>query len=175
MKLVERVFKLSIGCAFLLITLPASAENMQLPSGWRTPTSAELNDNWRNKGADKYVIARGDFNGDGVIDQAMLLVSRRGQGLGLFVFLSQKDNTFKPYSIDVIKDVSFVRAMGIARILPGRYKTACGKGYWDCKKGEAPEISIEHDAIDYFKTESANSYFYWNKQAQAFKRVWISD
>ncbi len=105
----------------------------------------------------------------------MLLVPVRGEGIGLFVFLSQKDNTLKAYRVDVIKDALSINAMGIRRVSSGQYKTACGKGYWDCGKGEVPEIRVEHDAVDYFKTESANSFFYWDKQAQAFKRAWMSD
>lgn len=163
------------GVVLLVITLPVFADSMPLPPGWRMPTSSELNDDWRGNDPDNYSIIRGDFNGDGNIDQAMLLVSLRGRGIGIFVFLSQKNHTFRSYSINVMKDIAFLRAMGIAKVLPGQYKTACGKGYWECAKNEVPEISIKHDAIEYFKTESASSYFYWDEQRRIFKRIWISD
>lgn len=109
------------------------------------------------------------------MDQAMLLVSVEGRGLALFAFLSQANHTFKLYKLDTIKDTSSLRAMGVASVRPGTYKTACGKGYWKCKKGEVPEMTIRLDAINYFKTESANSYFYWDAKAAFFKKVWISD
>lgn len=163
------------GVILLVITLPVLADSTPLPRGWRMPTSSELGDDWRNVDPEKYSAIRGDFNGDGATDQAMLLMSLRGRGLGLFVFLSRKDRTLKVYTLDIIKDAALLRAMGIARVLPGQYRTACGKGYWACKKGEVPDVSIKHDAIDYFKTESASSYFYWDEHARGFKRVWISD
>ena len=75
----------------------------------------------------------------------------------------------------MIDDPLMIHAMGIEKVSHGRYKTACGKGYWDCKKGEPSEIVIEHDAINYFKTESANSYFYWDAKTKKFKRIWMSD
>jgi hypothetical protein len=159
----------------LIVRMPAFAEDMSLPSGWRMPIGSELNDDWRNKDADKFAVVRGDFNGDGIVDKAMLLVSLRGNGFGLFVFLSQKNHTFRACQLDVIKDPSFLRVMGIDKVSSGKYKTVCGKGYWDCKKGEVPEILVEHDAISYFKTESASSYFYWGKRAKIFRRIWISD
>jgi hypothetical protein len=65
--------------------------------------------------------------------------------------------------------------MGIAKVSPGKYKTACGKGYWECKTGELPEIAIRHDSINYFKTESASSYIYWSERTKTFKRAWITD
>ena len=175
MSLLGYVVNVITGIVLLVITLPTLAGSMPLPLGWRVPTSSELNDDWRSNDPNKYEVLRGDFNGDGVVDQAMLLVPLKGRSLGLFVFLSQKNHTFKTYALDRIKDVALIKAMGIAKVSPGQYKTACGKGYWECAKDEAPEISIQHDAIDYFKTESANSYFYWDEQTKTFKRIWISD
>lgn len=175
MKRSERRLKFLVVCIFVATALPVLGADILLPRGWRMPTNQELGDDWRNKDAKRFATATGDFNGDGKRDHAMLLVPVRGEGIGLFVFLSQKDNTLKAYRVDVIKDALSINAMGIRRVSSGQYKTACGKGYWDCGKGEVPEIRVEHDAVDYFKTESANSFFYWDKQAQAFKRAWMSD
>jgi len=150
-------------------------DSVTFPHGWRLPTSTEIDDDWRKKDIDRYMIVKGDFNGDGVIDEARVLVRENGSGLGLFSFVSQKDHTVKAYLLDELKGVNSIHTMGIMKVSPGLYKTACGKGYWECNKGEVPEISLQHDAIDYFKTESANSYFYWDIQAKIFKRIWISD
>jgi len=62
--------------------------------------------------------------------------------------------------------------MGIEKASPGKYGTACGKGYFEYTD-EPPEIALKYDAIDYFKYESANSFFIW--EGNGFKRVWISD
>lgn len=161
---------------FVIVTLPSChKDNMFFPQGWRVPVSSEINDDWRKKDINKYLIISGDFNDDGVNDEARILVREDGSGLGLFAFVSQADRIFKPYLLDEIKDMRFIHAMGIMKVSQGLYKTACGKGYWACGPNEVPEILITNDAIDYFKTESANSYFYWDKGGKTFKRIWISD
>lgn len=163
--------------AVVLLITPmtlAFADDMALPKGWRMPSKLELGDAWRQKDAEKYSVATGDFNGDGVLDRAVLLVSRSGKRAGLHVFLSE-NASFKAYALEVRNSTEILPAMGIAKVIPGNYKTACGKGYWTCKKNEPAELLLQHDAVEYFKTESASSYFYWDGQAKSFKRVWISD
>ncbi len=153
----------------------ATALDVALPKNWRAPTKTELKDDWRQRSHEKYALVNGDFNGDGVADQARLLVSTRSDTFGLFIFLSQKDGTRRTYKAVVSKNKSILEVMGIDKVAPGQYKTACGKGYWDCKKGETPVITLKYDAINYFKTESANSFFYWNEQSNCFDRIWMSD
>lgn len=65
--------------------------------------------------------------------------------------------------------------MGIDVAKPGEYKTACGKGYFACKKGESKILKLNRPAIDYFKLGSASSFFFWNDKTNSFKRIWISD
>ena len=65
--------------------------------------------------------------------------------------------------------------MGIKTAEPGKYKTACGKGYWVCKKGETAKLNLKMAAIDLFQYESANSYFVWDTKTKMFKRIWMSD
>lgn len=163
------------GLILLVSAMSVCAENITIPSGWRAPTDAELNDAWRNKDPGKYSLVRGDFNGDGVEDVAMLLVSLQRHEVGLFVFLARKNHSYKTYRLDVIKDANYLQVMGVAKVSPGPYKTACGKGYWDCKPSEVPILSLQQEAINFFKMESANSYFYWDEKKSSFRRMWMSD
>jgi len=175
MNLFDCLVKLTIAVVFLITPVPlALAGDMALPNGWRMPNKLELGDDWRQKDTEKFAVATGDFNGDGVSDRAALLMSRNGKRAGLYVFLSESAG-FKAYALDVRGSTEILPAMGIAKVIPGKYKTACGKGYWTCKKKEPSELFVQHDAVEYFKTESASSYFYWDRQAKSFKRVWISD
>lgn len=160
---------------FSLSLITACSNDRHLPDGWRMPANDELKDAWRNESKDKFTIVKGDFNGDGIVDEAKLMVRQDGSGFGVFAFVSQNDQSFKTYLLDENKDKSLIRAMGIKKVSSGFYKTACGKGYWDCKQDEVPEINIRNEAIDYFKTESANSFFYWDSKTNNFKRIWISD
>jgi hypothetical protein len=157
------------------VTSYAFAENIVLPPGWRMPYKSELNDDWRKNNPSKYSVVRADFNGDGLEDSAILLVSRRYREIGLFVFLSNKNGAYKTYQLDAVKDEKFLQIIGVTTVLPGVYRTACGKGYWACKKDESSDVLIKHSAISYFKIESAASYFYWDERSGNFKRVWISD
>lgn len=175
MNLLNYLVKPTIAALFLITPMTlALANDMTLPNGWRMPSKLELGDDWRQREAEKFSVASGDFNGDGVSDRAVLLVSRNGKRAGLYVFLSVSTG-FKVYALDARNSTELLPAMGIAKVIPGKYKTACGKGYWSCKKKEPSELLVQHDAVEYFKSESASSYFYWDGQEKSFKRVWISD
>jgi hypothetical protein len=145
-----------------------------IPDGWRTPTEKEINQDWRKEKSHHYVVVNADFNGDGIEDEARLLVRQKGQGMALFAFVSQ-GKSFKEYSLDELEDAGWLEVMGIDLAKKGKYKTACGKGYFDCESGEPEQINLKRPAIDYFKEGSANSFFYWDDKKKAFNRVWISD
>lgn len=157
--------------------MPISCFSMDLPipEGWRLPIPSETAQEWRNENPNRYLTVTADFNGDGIIDKSMLLVRKKGTGLTLFAFVSQKNGTLKAYSLDDIKNNEYIEVMGISVALPGRYKTACGKGYFECQEGEPEEIFLRYPAINYFKEESASSFFYWDESKKNFKRIWMSD
>src|SRR5439155_22965138 len=94
------------------------AKQLPLPSGWRVPSSAEAAQKWRKRDPNRYLVVRADFNGDGVRDQARLLRRDKGEGLGLFAFVSQKDGTFKTYLLHEDKDKGAIEAMGIKTVSP---------------------------------------------------------
>ena len=159
----------------IIILSLLTACSSTLPQGWRLPTSEELKDTWRHESDSRYTTIKADFNGDEIVDDAKLLVRKDGASLGLFVFISQKENSFKIYHLNEMKDGKLIQAMGIKKVVPGSYKTACGKGYWDCHDDEPNEITIKNASINYFKIEGANSFFYWDDHSNNFKRIWISD
>ena len=71
-------------------------------------------------------------------------------------------------------DVSKLPAMGIKRVAPDRYPTACARGL-DCAEDEPRYIIVKHDAIDYFRHDQSNRYYYWNESRHAFAQVGIND
>lgn len=158
-----------------MITNNACIPNdIHLPQGWRIPTSSETKEEWRNKDSNRYLSVKANFNGDGVMDQARLLIRIKDSALGLFAFVSQKDGTYKTYLLDEIKDTDYIKVMGITIAPPGKYITACGKGAYECID-DPPEIYLQNYAIDYFKFDSANMYFFWDQATQRFKSVGIND
>jgi hypothetical protein len=121
-----------------------------IPDGWRTPTEKEINQDWRKEKSHHYIVVKADFNGDGIEDQARLLVRQKGQGMALFAFVSQ-GKSFKEYSLDELEDAGWLEVMGIDLAKKGKYKTACRKGYFYCESGEPEQINLKRPAIDYFK------------------------
>ena len=50
---------------------------------------------WRNESENRFTVVKGDFNGDGITDEAKLLVRKDGSGFGVFAFVYQQDHSFK--------------------------------------------------------------------------------
>ncbi len=163
--------------SFLLTSISYAGDKMSLPEGWRFPTENELTYMSRKDSPTRYSKAVADFNGDGINDEAFLLKSTKFSGEGLFVRLSDKQKGFKWIELDVIdwgKEYPKVDlSMGVDIAEPGDYKTACGKGYFECNKGEPEVLKLQRPAIDYFRFESANSFFVWDEKAKLFKRIWM--
>ena len=150
------------------------AIDIELPSGWRNPNREEITDKWRPEGSGPYLVVKEDFNGDGKVDEARILVRNNGQGIGLFVFLSD-DNSIRTIQLDSLEGSRWIRIMGITTAKPGKYKTACGKGYGNVKGDEPDVIILRYPGINYFMVESANSFFHWDESTRSFQRTWISD
>lgn len=145
-------------------------------SEWRTPTPDDLGRNfiWRDEDPDRYLLVKADLDGDKKEDIAHLLINDIDDTIGLFVTLtSSKQKT--PLLLETIKDKRMIEVFGIDSVKPGKYQTACGKRYWQCEKGEPKQVHLKNPGIDFFKYESANSFFIWNQTNKRFDRIWISD
>ena len=167
-------------CSLVLLTLFIfSADAIELPNGWCFPTEKELlSQPMRNESPNKNAVVDSDFNGDGKTDHAYLLKSTVYSSEGLLVQLSTPDG----YTWKVLDKIAWGKeysnvdlAMGIDLVKPGDYKTACSKGYWECKENEPETLMLKTPGILYFRFESAASIYYWDKKSEEFKQVWISD
>ena len=68
--------------------------------------------------------------------------------------------------------------MGIETKAPGELVYACFDTDKSCGFDDydrRPRLTLQCDAIVYFKLESAASAFYWSSKLKRFVRVWISD
>jgi hypothetical protein len=163
-----------LGFSALLI----SCQKVQwIPAGWRPPTRAETPDEegnpWRQADSSRFLKAMGDFDGDGKADYAEMLIRQDRSRFGVFVLLSSipADTMILACAIED----SDLSGMGIRAVPPGKYITAAGKGYNVPDENDPKEIILTCNAIDFFLSESANSYLVWNPTRKSFKRVWISD
>lgn len=158
--------------AIALATLVASADAGAPPPGWRSPQDAELHspaDHWREGSPARYESASGDFDGDGKQESARLLVSSTTSDFGVYVLSSGG------WSLLHRLPIADLKYMGLRTLPAGRYRTACGKGYWACAEGEPAELTLTHDALLLFKNESAESAFVWSAIDRSFHQVWLSD
>jgi hypothetical protein len=162
-----------------LIVLKASMAAAQasptLPEGWERPTTADLagpNLEFRKGKPGRYLVAEGDFDGDGVRDRAEILVNRISRTYAVYAFASKS-----PEPIELLDGrIKDVQGVGISTAKPGRTKTLCGKGYDakdpDCRRG-VPFVDIPLQSIEFFGFETSSSQFYWT--GEKFERVWTSD
>ncbi len=151
------------------------SNDIELPSGYRFPVESDYPEDvvaWL-KGNLPFRV-NSDLDGDGIKDTALLLIKSDKKESILIIYLQSKVNSPKQFVLDryIVKS-SFLN-MGISAIQPGNYKTACGKGYWQCKDIETPLLKLEQTGIGYFQFESASSIFYWDPNSQNFERIWMS-
>jgi hypothetical protein len=169
------MFPAAVAACFLALTLALG--DASLPSGYRYPTAADRDLDWKEYKAEwpEPFHAQADFNGDGLKDHVWLLLRTSGKGWGLFAFLQRKNGPPDRIKLDEDSGQTPAQRLGIAVVQPGRYPTACGKGYGECSRSEPASLLLTLPAIDFFTFESANSYFWWNAKSRRFERTWMSD
>lgn len=163
----------------LLFPMMLEASSDTLPTGWRLPTQTEIEAvPIRSWSETKFLRLDGDFNSDGKPDVAQLVKSEEIEGEGFAVRLS----TPSGYEWRIVRHFEYKNPsskptlrMGLSIAEPGDYKTACGKGYWECKEGEPEILELKSVGIAYFLFESASSIWYWDNLKEEFTQVWISD
>ena len=102
-----------------------------------------------------------------------MLVSLRRQRLALFVYSAAGNQKYAWRKLNEVSGAQGIHAMGIEVVPPGKYKTACGKAYG--KYGGPKTIRSLNPLINYFKSESANRYVYFDSGSRMFRLVWMSD
>jgi hypothetical protein len=158
----------------LLLALSTSVcLSQEMPAGWTKPPAKLRDQEFRRKDPNLFLVVTGDFNGDGTQDKALLLVNQHTQKLGFFICLTTAKGC-DWHRLEVM-DIAFFDVMGIAKVKPGQYETACGKGYWECGKDEPEKLSTKRDAVEFFKDESASSVYVYNSGKHRFISVATSD
>jgi len=162
---------------FLLAIVSSALAKSPIPDGWRIPTEADYTLDWNesiSNGSIPFHVTA-DFNGDNVADDAYILLSTQSKAWALFVILNTKDGKPTIIKLDENNGQTLPQLMGLSVVKPGDYVTACGKGYNECDPNEPKSLHLDISALGYFQFESAESFFWWDKQTKKFYRTWISD
>lgn len=157
--------------ALLIILLSnlAIAGGPVLPEKWRQATDNETYQKFGD--FNLKTIISGDFNGDGLVDGATVVVTSDNQKQELVVFLYNKDLKEQWIVLDSVPFTGEI-SMGLEKVSPGKTNVLCQTDK-ECESDYKKEITIEYDAIDYYRPMSANSIFIYENNT--FERVWQSD
>ena len=104
--------------------------------------------------------ATGDFDGDGLPDEAYFVRAR-----GTYLLVLDRSGAEQPVFLDA--EMTSVSRTGIRALPPGKYTAYCAdrfarRGGRDCPKRELRELATTHDAILRFTFESASMVLYWD-------------
>jgi hypothetical protein len=130
----------------------------RLPSGWRLPKPEEVMQGWRKEFASGALLVRADLDGDGIIDEARLVVREDGSAVAVAVLLG---NGSKTHLLGEIPEPGWLEVMGITVVKPGKYLTACGKGYFDCKPGEPKRLTGKCHNLSATQVPPPRCQVYW--------------
>lgn len=154
----------------LLVSISAYAE--EFPAGLRLPTKEEFaKEPDRKKSPTKFARVTADFNGDEKADDAFLLVNTNTHKNVLAVKLSN-DNGYEWKIVDKGQFDWGEPPLAIELAKPGKYKTACGNGYWECAKNEPASIFLKNPGFWYGPFEQGGGgLVYWNQKKMNFEEI----
>lgn len=140
-----------------------------VPKGYRLPNNTELSLPARDSSNNRFATASGDFNGDGFIDTALLVIDSSETELVLIVLLAGKSNTYHEYIKLESFNYELVRFAGIRTIKPKTVKI-----YQNIRNENKVPFNLVNVSIEFFQFEGSSSVYYYNTDLEEFKRVWTS-
>jgi len=170
--------RLTVIAIALVLGSATSAFAAEAPVGWRFPTETDYSDDWVNF-RDLIPVpfhARGDFNGDGTLDDAWILLRTDSERWGLFVFLSDKASTgTRLIRLRTHVEGAPAQWHAVAVVPPGEYLTTCGTGVTDCEKGDERSIKLQNAGFKFMVLGKTATTYYWHPAKKTFRYSQTSD
>jgi hypothetical protein len=170
----------AVAAPIVVVSLACSGFSVHAQGMWpqqdfRDATAQDLPDAWREADPYRFAVIQGDFDGDGLADQARLQVSPRTHEAAVFVFLAKPDKRYERVQLLRMPD-NAARALGLATVKAGRYTTACGKSTtFQCKADEPQQVTLERDGLSVFRNGGTTTYYWWDAGARRFAQAIITE
>lgn len=175
---------LALALAAVLETGPMAQS--PLPKGWREPTQHEVSQGlkvWRELGAgvfrepgsapykDPLFAFEGDFDGDGRVDRAAILLNEKKDKAGLFVMRAAMGRYEALETFDGFDEFLTVHDLEPAR--PGRHEDACARGLGDNRVPCRRSVTSRWTGIVIGKAEAWAMLYFWD--GRKFDTVLLTD
>jgi len=139
-----------------------------LLAGYRLPSQRDIQDDWAWVRAAEHRLpyrVSADFNGDGRLDHAFILLSRAAYRIRVCALVSTGDTYVGVQVLEVDAETTYGQhRYVVSEVLPGEYEEM-----------EGPTFRLVNSAISVVYTESSEAFFIWDGTKGAFRRVGISD
>lgn len=154
---------------------PSSAQPAGDPEHWTAVSidSLKRKDAWRRTSPNAFAQVRLDMNGDGLQDEAALVVDRVRHRSGLRVCLATKDPSAPPDCRILvehgIEDAYDIMALDVRAPGCHDYNALNDRADVDGR------VCSRTQALDYSRFASSSSFFLYDPKTDRFNRYWDSD
>lgn len=154
-----------------LISFHGDAISCDEKNEWVVVDVGELmKEGWRRHSETGFGVVNLDMNGDGVGDQASLVVSQDGVRSAIKVCFGSKDGGVDANCRTLAEGENVYPVMGLEKRNPGCYE------FHEDDAGNLSDgrICSKFDALEYFRFGSSGSFFIYDEKSDRFGRYWNS-
>lgn len=172
-KYIEVLEKILIKCKDSIV----NNDFIKLPEGYSEPSLVRFKSRLliEKDFSTRKLFSLGDFNGDGLIDKAQILINLFDSTYALFAFISKGSNNFNGYLLK--QHPAYLlnaenSGLLVSTLEKGKYLTLCGYGYIQCSHGEPEYITVNRQSIwfilPYTHPSASHRCYYWNDSSNCF-------
>jgi hypothetical protein len=122
----------------------------------------------------RYLSVEGNFEGEGKKEVILLLVRSDGSAFAPFIATENERGIIKLSQVEAASPREYLGKEGVKSARPGRYLTACDKGY-DCYPADKKTITLSFEGVEFFENEGPSRVIYFDPTRRAFTESWLSD
>lgn len=116
------------------------------------------------------VEAKADFDGNGLIDTAQVMVNQKNGASGLFVLMQYKEG-FDTFQLNKKSANTGYRSTIIGIAPPAYYQIWCTKENRNCTKTGEQAVKLKNPLVSDYTYGKASSVYYWAEHSQTFEET----